>query len=84
MKKSNKGSDLWRITMDTNPEDCNLKCIMCNREVMTRPQVDLDLGLYKNIVDEAVENRIYSISIYALGEPFLHKDIREGIKTETG
>lgn len=21
--------NLWRITIDTNPEDCNLKCIMC-------------------------------------------------------
>ena len=21
--------NLWRITLDTNPEDCNLKCIMC-------------------------------------------------------
>ncbi len=21
--------NIWRITLDTNPEDCNLKCIMC-------------------------------------------------------
>lgn len=21
--------NLWRITLDTNPEDCNLKCVMC-------------------------------------------------------
>jgi len=21
--------ELWRVTIDTNPEDCNLKCIMC-------------------------------------------------------
>jgi hypothetical protein len=20
---------LWRITLDTNPEDCNLQCVMC-------------------------------------------------------
>ena len=22
-------SKFWRVTIDTNPEDCNLKCIMC-------------------------------------------------------
>lgn len=24
-----KDNKLWRITLDTNPEDCNFKCIMC-------------------------------------------------------
>lgn len=23
------GNNIWRITLDTNPEDCNLNCIMC-------------------------------------------------------
>ncbi|MBK7214695.1 MAG: radical SAM protein [Bacteroidales bacterium] len=28
-KISNANNKLWRITIDTNPEDCNLHCIMC-------------------------------------------------------
>ena len=28
-KRFTTSDSLWRITVDTNPEDCNLKCIMC-------------------------------------------------------
>lgn len=56
---------------------CNLNCIMCNHQVMTRSITDMDMDTYKKIVDEAVENYIYSISLYALGEPMLHPNIRE-------
>lgn len=56
---------------------CNLKCFMCNREVMNRELAQMDLDMFKKIVDEAVEHHIYSISIYALGEPLMNKHIRE-------
>lgn len=56
---------------------CNLNCIMCNRQVMTRPIADMDIDTYKKIVDEGVANYIYSISLYSLGEPMLHPNIRE-------
>ena len=59
---------------------CNLNCIMCNRQVMTRPIADMDIDTYKKIVDEGVKNYIYSISLYALGEPMLHPDIYEMIE----
>lgn len=58
---------------------CNLKCPMCNRQVMTRPLQDMDLKFYKKLIDEAA-GKIYSISLYALGEPMLHKDIIEMIR----
>lgn len=29
---SKKEYKLWRITLDTNPEDCNLNCIMCEEQ----------------------------------------------------
>jgi hypothetical protein len=35
---------LWRITLDTNPEDCNLKCIMCEEH---SPYSDFIPNLYK-------------------------------------
>lgn len=56
---------------------CNVNCVMCNRQVLTRPLMNMDMKIYKKIVDEGVENRIYSISLYALGEPMLHPNIRE-------
>jgi radical SAM protein with 4Fe4S-binding SPASM domain len=58
---------------------CNMNCVMCNRNVMTRKQTFLPLADYKKIIDEAVENGVMSISLYALGEPMLHKNIREMI-----
>ena len=56
---------------------CNLGCDFCNREVMTRPVQSLPFEYYKKIVDEAAELSVHSISLYMLGEPFLHKEIRE-------
>jgi len=35
---------LWRVTLDTNPEDCNLKCIMCEEH---SPYSDFIPNLYK-------------------------------------
>lgn len=56
---------------------CNMNCIMCNRNVMTRKQTFMNLDDYKKIIDEAVENGVMSVSLYALGEPMMHKNIRE-------
>lgn len=35
---------LWRITLDTNPEDCNLKCVMCEEH---SPYSDFIPTLYR-------------------------------------
>jgi hypothetical protein len=37
-------NNLWRVTLDTNPEDCNLKCIMCEEH---SPYSDYIPTLYK-------------------------------------
>lgn len=58
---------------------CNLKCSFCNREVMTRPQKNMDMETFKKVVDECAENRVHSLSLYCLGEPFLNPDLREMI-----
>jgi len=42
---------------------CNGKCIMCPREKMKRPQGILDVGLYRRIVDQAVEAGARQISL---------------------
>jgi glycosyltransferase involved in cell wall biosynthesis/MoaA/NifB/PqqE/SkfB family radical SAM enzyme len=85
-----KDPGLWRITLDTNPEDCNLKCIMCEEH---SPYSDFIPNLYKNtgvkrrrMSFETVENLfqqandlgIKEIIPSTMGEPLLYKGI-EGI-----
>lgn len=57
---------------------CNLKCIMCAREQMTRPIGDMDMDIYKKII---VETKDFAEMIYLHGdgEPLLHKNIIEAV-----
>lgn len=53
---------------------CNLNCIMCARQAMTRPVGDMDFGLFKRIIDEG--RRFLEFAwLQDYGEPLLHKDI---------
>lgn len=59
---------------------CNLKCPMCPRTILLEKHQFSAQGYmskddYKEIIDQAVENGVYSIKLNYLGEPLLHKDI---------
>lgn len=56
---------------------CNLDCVFCNRIVMSRPVQTMKYEVFQKIVDEAVANNVYSMSLYMLGEPMMNKRIRE-------
>lgn len=68
----------WRVTIDTNPDQCNLNCIMCdthsiynqnshfNRKFMSKE-------LLEKVVDEAIELRVKEIIPSTMGEPLLYK-----------
>ena len=54
----------WRITFDTNPDDCNLHCIMCeefsefsdsqrNRRAKRQAPRRMGLPLIRKVVEEA-------------------------------
>jgi len=78
---------IWRITLDTNPEDCNLKCIMCEEhspfskfkeelfkktgEKVRRMPKEWITQLFLEAKDLGVEEIIPS----TMGEPLLYKDI---------
>lgn len=81
-KRTNK---LWRITIDTNPEDCNLNCIMCEEH---SPYSDFIPNLYKetgikrrrmefstvqDIFDQAERLGVREIIPSTMGEPLLYK-----------
>jgi glycosyltransferase involved in cell wall biosynthesis/MoaA/NifB/PqqE/SkfB family radical SAM enzyme len=81
---------LWRITIDTNPEDCNLKCVMCEEH---SPYSDFIPKLYQEtgvkrrrmkfetveeIFRQAERMGVKQIIPSTMGEPLLYKGI-EGI-----
>jgi len=59
---------------------CNLRCPFCARtfanwgEPTTK---DLNFTLFKKVIDEGVENNLYSIKLSLRGEPLLHEKISE-------
>ena len=80
-----KKNSLWRLTIDTNPEDCNLKCIMCEEH---SPYSDFIPDLYKktgvkrrrmefstvkDIFGQADELGVKEIIPSTMGEPLLYK-----------
>lgn len=84
LRKSNE-SQLWRVTIDTNPEDCNLKCIMCEEH---SPYSDFIPNLYKetgvkrrrmefntvqDIFNQAEKLGVTEIIPSTMGEPLLYK-----------
>ena len=81
---------LWRITIDTNPEDCNLKCVMCEEH---SPFSDFMQTLYKetgmkrrrmefttveDIFLQAKKMGVKEIIPSTMGGPLMYKGI-EGI-----
>jgi glycosyltransferase involved in cell wall biosynthesis/MoaA/NifB/PqqE/SkfB family radical SAM enzyme len=77
--------NLWRITIDTNPEDCNLKCIMCEEH---SPYSDFIPALYEetgvkrrrmkfetveDIFQQAEKLGVKEIIPSTMGEPLLYK-----------
>lgn len=80
-------NNLWRLTLDTNPEDCNLHCIMCEEH---SPYSNYKQKLFEKtgikrrlmpsqwiekIFQEAQKLHIQEIIPSTMGEPLLYKDI---------
>lgn len=75
---------LYRITLDTNPEDCNLHCIMCEEHSEYSSFIQR-LGRKRRMPEEWLE-RIFSeaknlgvqeIIPSTMGEPLLYRHIRK-------
>ncbi len=78
----------WRITFDTNPDDCNIHCIMCEehspystlqRERITtgRPKRRMDIALIRRILEESVGTPLREIIPSTMGEPLVYKHMDE-------
>ena len=51
---------------------CNLRCPMCPNPYMKRKRGMMDIKIYKDILDEAVELGVKQVGLFATGESLLH------------
>ena len=74
----------WRITFDTNPDTCNLRCVMCEehsphsllqleRKAASRPHRLMPFELIRAVVADAAPNGLREIIPSTMGEPLLYE-----------
>ena len=79
----------WRITFDTNPDTCNLRCIMCEEhsphsQLQNRrrqnggPPRLMPFEMIERVIAEAAPNGLREVIPSTMGEPLLYKQF-EGI-----
>lgn len=75
----------WRITFDTNPDTCNLKCVMCEehsphsllqirRRSEGKPRREMPIELLERVVAEAAPLGLREVIPSTMGEPLLYDD----------
>ena len=78
----------WRITFDTNPDTCNMRCLMCEehsphsplqvaRRKAGRPRRLMPVDLIRSIVAEAAPHGLREIIPSTMGEPLLYEHFEE-------
>ncbi len=78
----------WRVTFDTNPDDCNLKCIMCeehsiyspcqtNRKEAGLPRRRMDIDLIRKVLENSKGTGLKEIIPSTMGEPLLYRHFEE-------
>jgi len=70
----------YRITIDTNPDKCNLNCIMCDTHSIYNKnsklnRKDMSKKLLEKVINEALEIGVKEIIPTTMGEPLLYKQI---------
>ncbi|MCK6524057.1 glycosyltransferase [Myxococcota bacterium] len=75
----------WRITFDTNPDDCNLHCVMCEehsphsdlqrqRRLQGRPPRRMNIEMIERVLRDSKGTGLREIIPSTMGEPLLYKD----------
>jgi len=74
----------WRLTFDTNPDDCNLKCLMCEehspysssqteRKACGQPPRRMDIHVLEQVLEELKGHPPREIIPSTMGEPLLYE-----------
>ncbi|MDE0953782.1 MAG: radical SAM protein [Candidatus Poseidoniales archaeon] len=83
-KKLQHMSAPWRITLDTNPDDCNLNCVMCEehspyspshqaRIKGEKPYRRMEIETIEKVFAECAGNGLQEIIPSTMGEPLIFK-----------
>ena len=78
----------WRITFDTNPDTCNMRCVMCEehsphsplqaaRRREGRPRRTMPVELIHKVVADAAAHGLREIIPSTMGEPLLYEHFEE-------
>lgn len=78
----------WRITFDTNPDDCNLRCIMCEehsvhstlqaeRKARGRKPRRMDVDLIRRVLEDSRGTGLREIIPSTMGEPLIYEHFEE-------
>lgn len=78
----------WRITFDTNPDDCNHSCIMCEehshyslknkkRQESKTKRKQMDFKIVESIIEECAPLGLKEIIPSTMGEPLLYRHFQE-------
>ena len=78
----------WRITFDTNPDTCNMRCVMCEehsphsplqgaRQREGRPRRLMPIDLIRKVVADAAGHGLREIIPSTMGEPLLYRHFDE-------
>jgi glycosyltransferase involved in cell wall biosynthesis/MoaA/NifB/PqqE/SkfB family radical SAM enzyme len=81
----------WRITFDTNPDDCNIHCIMCEehsrhsrlqeeRRAAKRPPRRMPIALIRRVLADSAGTGLREIIPSTMGEPLLYRHFEEVIE----
>lgn len=78
----------WRITFDTNPDDCNLHCVMCEehsphsdsqvrRRADGKPPRRMPMDLLRRVLADAARHGLREVIPSTMGEPLLFAGMEE-------
>lgn len=75
----------WRITFDTNPDICNIHCIMCEehsnyRDRKTKHKRIMDFEIIENVINSASGYGLQEIIPSTMGEPLLYPKMEDIIE----
>lgn len=81
----------WRITFDTNPDQCNYKCVMCEcfsphsgvqeRRISSKtPRRRMSIQLIRQVLEQAQGTPLREIIPSTMGEPLLYSEFEEIIE----
>ena len=84
---SQKRKGPWRITFDTNPDLCNLRCIMCEQNSIYNNKTEIpkqnrlmDFRIIQKVIASAAKFGLMEIIPSTMGEPLLYPQFEKMIK----